>query len=95
VRHRLFRAGSLILLVPQIFIAADGWQHTRSLWPQGNGHNPVLSHLLATLGADESLLPSLRTPPIAMRQAMWGIVAVAAINVVVWMRLPAPRRAGG
>jgi len=61
LRHRLFRVGSLILLIPQIFISADGWQHTRSLWPQGDGHNRVLSDLLTGLGAGERWIPSLRT----------------------------------
>ena len=84
LRHQLFRYGSLMLLVPQVFISADGWQHTRSLWPQGDGHNRVLSDLLAGMGANEGWIPSLRTSPSAMRPAMLAIVAVAAINLIAW-----------
>jgi hypothetical protein len=80
LRRPLFRYGSLMLLVPQIFISADGWQHTRSLWPQGDGHNRVLSDLLA-----EQWIPSLRTSPTAIRGAMLGIAFVAAINLIVWV----------
>ncbi len=84
LRHQLFRVGSLMLLIPQIFISADGWQHTRSLWPQGDGHNRVLSDLLTGLGANESWIPSLRTAPTAIRRALLGIAAVGVINVVAW-----------
>jgi hypothetical protein len=84
LRHQLFRVGSLILLIPQIFISADGWQHTRSLWPQGDGHNRVLSDLLPWLGANENSIPSLRTAPTAIRRALLGIAAVGIINVAVW-----------
>src|SRR4029450_5105420 len=84
LRHRLFRVGSLMLLIPQIFISADGWQYTRSLWPQGDGHNPVLSDLLTWLGATESWIPSLRTPPAAISRGVLGMAGVAAINVAVW-----------
>jgi hypothetical protein len=84
LRHQLFRFGSLLLLIPQVFISADGWQHTRSLWPQGDGHNRVLSDLLAVMGANERWIPSLRTSPAAIRPAVFGVVAVAAINLIVW-----------
>jgi hypothetical protein len=100
LRHQLFRYGSLALLVPQIFISADGWQNTRSLWPQGDGHNRVLSDLLGVIGANEGSIPSLRTSPAALGRAMAGIAAVAAINLVVWacvrrVRLEADRARSG
>jgi hypothetical protein len=85
LRHQLFRYGSLMLVIPQIFISADGWQHTRSLWPQGDGHNRVLSDLLGVIGANEGWIPSLRTSPTALRRAMFGVAAVAAINLLVWV----------
>jgi hypothetical protein len=92
LRQRLYRYGCLMLLVPQIFISADGWQHTRSLWPQGDGHNRVLADLLAWTGASERVIPSLRTSPVGMRRAVLGIVAVAAINLLGWAGLRAERR---
>ncbi|MEO8257652.1 MAG: hypothetical protein ABI868_09945 [Acidobacteriota bacterium] len=85
LRQPLFRQASLLLLVPQFFISADGWQHTRSLWPQGDGHNRVLSELLGWLGANERWLPSLRTSPPAIGRALLIIAAVAMINLVVWL----------
>lgn len=95
LRQRLYRYACLILLLPQIFISANGWQHTRSLWPQGDGHNRVLADLLAWVGASETWIPSLRTSPMAMRQAMLGIVAVATINLLGWAGLRAERRTQG
>ena len=84
LRQRMFRHACLALLIPQLFIAADGWQHTRSLWPQGNGHNRILSDLLAWIGGSETLLPSLRTSPHAMNRATLEIGALAVVNVLVW-----------
>jgi hypothetical protein len=51
----------------------------------------VLSDLLAGIGANERWIPSLRTSPTVMGRAMLGIVAVAAINLLVWAGV----RAGG
>ena len=95
LRHQLFRYGSLLLIIPQIFISADGWQHTRSLWPQGDGHSRVLSDLLGVLGANEGWIPSLRTAPTALRRAMLGIVAVVAINLIVWVGVRISGKAQG
>jgi hypothetical protein len=84
LRYRLFRYGFLALLIPQILISAHGWQDTRGLWPRGSGHNRVIADLLGWFGAHEEWLPSLRTNPAAMRPALVGIVAIAAINAATW-----------
>ena len=86
-RRRLFRYACVVLLIPQIFISADGWQHTRSLWPQGDGHNRILSDLLAWIGAGETMLPSLRVEPESSGRAALWVGAFALINFLVWMRL--------
>ena len=83
-RQLWFRYLSLVLLIPQAFIAADVWQHTRSLWPQGDGHNRILADLLGVVGASERLLPSLRTSPGAAARAALTIAALVIVNVVAW-----------
>jgi hypothetical protein len=93
LQHRLFRYTSVALLIPQILISANGWQHTRGLWPQGDGHNRVISDLLGWVGAHEEWLPSLRTDRAAMPRALFGIVVVAAINAAGWAAWRADRRA--
>jgi hypothetical protein len=75
----------LILLVLQVLVSADGWQHTRDLWPQGNGRNAVLERLLSWIGASDRILPSLRTAPTATLVLLWAGVLVA-INSVVLIR---------
>jgi hypothetical protein len=86
IRDRLFRIAGVALLLPQIFISADGWQHTRSLWPQGDGHNRILADLLNVVGATEHLMPSLRVSPDGYRAAIC-IAAVVLINLVVALQL--------
>jgi hypothetical protein len=77
-RDRLFRGTSAALLVPQIFIYADGWHQTRSLWPQGDVHNRILADLLTVVGATERLIPSLR----ASRNGCQTAACVTAIIVI-------------
>lgn len=84
LRYRPFRYASLALLLPQVLISAIGWGHTRSLWPQGNGHNRVVSDLLRWIGADESWLPSLRTDAQAMHRALACLAIVAGVNAAAW-----------
>lgn len=79
-----FRRAGLALVVPQAFIAADGWLHTRDLWPLGDGLNRILSDTLGWIGGSDTLLPSLRTSPDALGQAAIAIAIVAAVNVAVW-----------
>jgi hypothetical protein len=81
--HRPLAYACMILLIPQLFIAADGWQHTRSLWPQGDGHNRILSDLLGLVGASETLIPSLRTSN-AIRAAMIGAIGLGLVNLLGW-----------
>ncbi len=92
LQQRLFRLGCLILLAPQILISADGWQHTRSLWPQGDGHNRVLSDALGWLGASETLMPSLRTSASATGRAVVVLSFVCALNVLGCVAFGAARR---
>jgi hypothetical protein len=83
LKRRRFAYACLFLLVPQIFISADGWQHTRSLWPQGNGHNQVLTNLLNLIDVREGWVPSLRTTAVA-RDAVFGVVGLALLNLLGW-----------
>jgi hypothetical protein len=92
LQQRRFRLGCLILVAPQILISADGWQHTRSLWPQGDGHNRVLSDLLGWFGASETLVPSLRTSTSAITRAVVAIFVIGAVNVLGFMALCMGRR---
>jgi hypothetical protein len=55
------RRVATVLLIPQAFIAAYGWQHPRLLWPRGDGVNRVLSAVSDGLGGAASWLPSFRT----------------------------------
>lgn len=63
VRERAVRYAALVLLVPQLLIAAYGWQHPRTLWPRGDGENRVLAAVLGPLGRPDRLMPSFRTEP--------------------------------
>ncbi len=81
--HRRLAYACVILLIPQLFISADGWQHTRSLWPQGDGHNRILSDLLGLVGASETLIPSLRTSN-AIRVAIFGTIGLSLVNLLGW-----------
>jgi hypothetical protein len=83
LKRRRFAYACLILLVPQVFLSADGWQHTRSLWPQGDGHNRVLSDLLNLIGVRETVVPSLRTTPVG-RDAVFGLVGLGLVNLLGW-----------
>jgi hypothetical protein len=71
-----------LLLVPQAIITAYAWQHTRSLWPQGDGVNRVLAGLFGS-GAD-AVLPSLRAEsPDFGRALLLGSIVVCANTLVV------------
>ena len=85
LEHRIFRRVSVALVVPQLLIAAYGWQHTRALWPQGDGHNRVVGGLLGLIGANDGLLPSLRTSIGVTSGAVLWLVLIAAANVLVWL----------
>ena len=51
LRHPLFRYGSLMRSIPQIFISADGWQHAESL---AAGRRPQsCSRISCGVGANE------------------------------------------
>ena len=84
LRHQLFRVGSLILLIPQIFISADGWQHTPESLAAGSRPQSRALGSAHRVGPNESWIPSLRTAPTAIRQALLGIAAVSAINAAAW-----------
>jgi hypothetical protein len=83
LERQRFAYACLILLVPQVFISADGWQHTRSLWPQGDGHNRILADLLNVIGVRETWIPSLRTTAIA-RDAVVGVAGLGLVNLLGW-----------
>lgn len=72
------------LMVPQALIAAYGWQHPRFLWPQGDGHNRILSALLGAAGLHEDWIPSFRTSSShAWMAAVVLALAILALNAVV------------
>ena len=84
LERRVARWIAVILTIPQVLIAAYGWQHARLLWPRGDGHNSVLSAVLGFGGLDERWLPSFRTMP----QGAWPVtllllLAVMALNLIV------------
>jgi hypothetical protein len=86
---RRYRYACLALLIPQIFISANGWQHPRSLWPQGDGHNVVVGDLMRWVGGSEMLLPSLRTSLEALGRATLAVAGLAVVNVIAaigWFR---------
>jgi hypothetical protein len=86
--NRLFRYICIALLIPQLFVSADGWQHARRLWPQGDGHNPVLAGLLGWVGGSESTFPSLRNSAALTRAVViMAIVAMANVLVVAASRM--------
>jgi hypothetical protein len=98
VQDRTARYVALALLVPQLVIAAYGWQHPRALWPQGDGENRVLAALLGSLGRPDRFIPSFRTAPdSAWRVSAVLLMAIAALNVALaWAAgrtraAPAPR----
>ena len=82
VRSTRLRAIAIALLVPQLIIAAYGWQHPRLLWPEGHGVNRVLAVLAPWLNA---WAPSLRL----MTAHVWTrtaelVALVALLNVVAF-----------
>jgi hypothetical protein len=84
LQRRLFRLGCLLFLAPQLLISGDGWQHTRSLWLQGDGHNRVLSDVLGWFGVSETLFPSLRTSTSvsAITRAVVAIFVIGFVNLL-------------
>ncbi|HTL43974.1 MAG TPA: hypothetical protein VL262_06510 [Vicinamibacterales bacterium] len=76
VRRRWVRATAVGLLVPQLLIAAYGWQRPRLLWPVGDGHNRILERLAPWLNA---WTPSLRT----MTEHAWSRAFELLAGVVV------------
>ena len=82
--YRRIRATLLVLLAPQLLIAAVGWQHPRFLWPLGDGRNRVLDYVLGWAGGSASFLPSLRVPEAGFMPALVIVAAVAALNVWLW-----------
>jgi hypothetical protein len=91
LEHQRFASACLILLVPQVFVSADGWQHTRSLWPQGDGHNRILGDLLNVIGIRETWVPSLRLAAVG-RGAVAALVGLGLVNLLgwAWVKNPAP-----
>jgi hypothetical protein len=89
------RRTAIGLLVPQLLIAAYGWQHPRTFWPLGNGHNRVLAAVLGPLGSAERWLPSFRVPSeTTWLSAAIVLVAIAALNVVVVGRCSGAKPSG-
>jgi hypothetical protein len=81
------RYAAYALLVPQLVIAAYGWQHPRALWPQGDGQNRIFSGLLHSLARADQWLPSFRSAP----DHAWGsavviLAALVALNVFLVVR---------
>jgi len=81
------RRAATVLLIPQAFISAYGWQHPRLLWPRGDGINRVLAAVSDSLGGAGSWLPSFRTDvdPAWMPAALLlcGILLMNAV-LAVW-----------
>jgi len=70
-----------VAILPQVLIAAYGWQHPHTLWPRGDGHNRVLE---AFVGAADTLLPSFRVPSTStLGLTLLALGVVAAINAAV------------
>jgi hypothetical protein len=78
------------LLVPQVLIAAYGWQHPRTLWPQGDGRSRAVAGLLVTAGLPEQWLPSFRTD--SAGKWMAALVLIAVIAVLNWIVVISVRR---
>jgi len=91
LKDDLFRRASVALLLPQILIAAYGWQYPRTLWPQGDGQNRVVGAIAPWLGSTAGLLPSLRSPSPDLAQAMLAAAGIVVVNAVVWLAVATPR----
>jgi hypothetical protein len=76
VRRRWIRVTAIALLVPQLLIAACGWERPRFFWPEGDGHNRILETLAPWLNA---WAPSLRT----MTEHAWSRTIELLAGVVV------------
>jgi hypothetical protein len=94
VRDTILRRAHLTLLVPQVLISAIGWDSPRWLWPQGDGHNRVLSAILESVGASERLLPSLRSTVADMSKAGAWLALVGAANACAWVMSSVNRARG-
>jgi hypothetical protein len=85
LRYRSGRFAVLATLVPQIVIAAYGWQHPHDLWPRGDAHNRVLAALVD--GFADRWLPSFRTPAASTWPlALSAFIAIGILNAVVVRR---------
>jgi hypothetical protein len=90
-RSRQLAVAAAILLVPQAVMAACGWQKTRWLWPQGDGHNRILELLSPGLN---DWLPSLRTASShAWLRTFLLLAAVAMVNALLAARTQPSRPA--
>lgn len=78
LKYPILRWAYVALLLPQAVVSAYGWQHPRWLWPQGDGHNRVISAVLEWFGGTENALPSLRSsvPSIGRARIVLALVAV-------------------
>jgi hypothetical protein len=92
LRERAARYAALVLLIPQLAIAAYGWQHPRTLWPRGDGENRVLAALFGSVGGPDGWIPSFRLEPASAWQAAAVLLVIlACVNAaLVWA---APRAA--
>jgi hypothetical protein len=87
VSYRPFESACFALLVPQLLISMSVWQHTRELWPQGNGRNPTLGRLFGWAGGGDQLLPSLRTSSDWNSVLVWVVILIVANGLVVFASL--------
>ena len=94
LRHRVFAVTWCALLVPQFLVSAYGWQHTRQLWPEGTGENPILLALPWIGPRISGLLPSLRGASPEVGSATLWILAVALVNVALVTAIRTPSLPG-
>ena len=79
------RFTAIALLIPQALISAYGWQYPRTLWPQGDGQNALLSML--PFGQEiQQLIPSFRSglePATTYLHGVGLLVFVASVTVLL------------
>lgn len=85
LRCRTGRLALLAAVVPQMLIAAYGWQHPHDLWPLGHGHSRLLSVFVD--GLADRWLPSFRVPSrTTWPLALSALGAIGVLNAIVAVR---------